>query len=169
MYAKISVISVILKPFIPHDSFLIICVTFSHSSILSLLKTNIFYDFHLLHSCNPDTPQFLQTYLRFLNKIILLSFLHIFMNMDNFVFSLFAMQLYIWQNYLEIKSNALLPLFKAHIKILCESYGKFHIFPTALFHVVIIYLIFLSLKLHRSANSRHLAGASSLLGLHPGI
>ncbi len=38
MYPKISVISVILKPFIPHDSSLIISVTCSHSSILSLLK-----------------------------------------------------------------------------------------------------------------------------------
>ncbi len=42
MYAKISVISFILKPFIPHDSSLIISVTCSHSSILSLQKTNIF-------------------------------------------------------------------------------------------------------------------------------
>ncbi len=83
MYAKISVISVILKAFIPHDSSLIISVTCSHSSILSFLKTDIFSDFHLLHSCNSDTPQFLQTHIRFLDKIILLPFLHIFMNMDS--------------------------------------------------------------------------------------
>ncbi len=100
MYAKISVISVILKLFTPHDSSLIISVRCSHSSILSLLKPDIFSDFHLLHSCNSDTPQFLQTHPRFQDKIILLSFLHIFMNMDNFVFSLFAMQLYILQNRL---------------------------------------------------------------------
>ncbi len=42
MYTKILVIAVILKPFIPHDSSLIISVTCSHSSILSLLKTYIF-------------------------------------------------------------------------------------------------------------------------------
>ncbi len=36
----------------------------------------------------------LQTHLTFLDKI------HILMNMDNFVFSLFAMQLYILQNRL---------------------------------------------------------------------
>ncbi len=70
MYTKISVISVILKPFTPHDSSLIISVTRSHSSILSLLKTDFFSDFHLLYSCNSDTLQFLQTHLRFLDKII---------------------------------------------------------------------------------------------------
>ncbi len=59
-----------------------------------------------------------------------------FMYMDNFVFSLFAMQLDILQNRIWIKFNALLPLFKALIKILCESYGKFHIFLIALFHAV---------------------------------
>ncbi len=63
MNAKISVISVILKPFIPHDISLIISITCSHSSILSLLKTYIFSDFYLLHNCNSDTPQFLQTHL----------------------------------------------------------------------------------------------------------
>ncbi len=57
MYAKMSVISVILKPFIPHDSSLIISVTCLHSSILSLLKQTF--------------VQFLQTHLRFLDKIIL--------------------------------------------------------------------------------------------------
>ncbi len=51
MYAKISVILVRLKPFIPHDNSLIISVTCSHSSILSLLKTDIFSDFHFLHRC----------------------------------------------------------------------------------------------------------------------
>ncbi len=45
------------------------------------------------------------------------------MNIDNFVFSLFAMQLYILQNRLLIKSNALLPLFKVHIKILSDLYS----------------------------------------------
>ncbi len=35
MYAKISVITVILKPFTPHDSSLMISVTCSHCSILS--------------------------------------------------------------------------------------------------------------------------------------
>ncbi len=72
MYAKISVISVILKPLIPHDSFLIISVTCSHSSILCLLKQFFFPDFHLLHNCNSDTPQILQAHLRFLDKMILL-------------------------------------------------------------------------------------------------
>ncbi len=86
-----------------------------------LTKNRHLSDFHLLHSCNSHTPQFLQTRFRFLDKIIRLSVLHISVNMDNFVFSLFSMQLYILQNRLLIKSNALLPLFKAHIKILCES------------------------------------------------
>ncbi len=99
MYAKISDISVILNLFIPHDSFLIISVTYSHSSIFSLLKEIFFSDFHLFHCCSSDTLHILQTHLRFLDKIILLSFLHIFMNMYNFVFSLFAMQFCILQNH----------------------------------------------------------------------
>ncbi len=61
MHAKLPVISVVLKPFIPHDSSLsILCYIFTFFNIIFTKNIHCFSDFNLLHIRDSDISHFLQ-------------------------------------------------------------------------------------------------------------